>query len=89
MTNDSTTTNATLSALTQGLREGYEQSIAELSERVAEYERRLAERGNVINELRAELRKYETKSQSIERSLARVRVLLLQRLAEVQESKAK
>lgn len=78
-----------MTALTEGLREGYEQRIEELTNVIRSLTDRMAEREKLISELRAELRANETHAQSIERSLVRMKDIITKRLSEVRQNEAK
>lgn len=65
-----------MTALTEGLREGYETRIAELTNALREVTEHLAKREELIGELRAELRAKETNAESLARSTARIGKLI-------------
>ena len=79
----------TMTALTEGLREGYEQRFEQLTNVIRSLTDRMAEREQLISELRAGLRANEAHAESVQRSLVRMRDIITKRLAEVQQSKAK
>lgn len=65
-----------MTALTEGLREGYEKRITELTNALREVTEHLAKREELISELRAELRAKETNAESVARPAAKIQKLI-------------
>lgn len=65
-----------MTALTEGLRDGYERRIAELTNALREITEHLAKREELISELRAELRAKETNAETLARSTAKIGKLI-------------
>lgn len=65
-----------MTALTEGLRDGYERRITELTNALREITEHLAKREELISELRAELRAKETNAETLARSTAKIGKLI-------------